>query len=268
MVNTTSNDPASKASIPTTLGLNITELPVDVIFTIFFDVAQNNIKEASLFPRSCKKWQKQAHETPLYRLFILQKYPQIDLKNLGADDFQRAFIFSNRMTRMAKAYSQANLNLLTYNAYKKQLSYLLNEHSDFLTITPYFDLRPFAWLDHKSWQECFNHFAPLLKKVQVLELRGIGKEIYPEKVNLPSIPVLTKTANVTKFIVKEFIEHSGVNTQTKNVQKTKETLIFCICAIGKISMNLTTINCSHTTLTYKEINWIKQHFPNITLMDT
>ncbi len=243
-------------------GLNIIDLPIEVIFKIFFDLAQLDLKQAS-FPLVCKKWQINAHETPLYRLFISQKYPQLDLKTLCGDSFEKAFIFSNQMTRFAHAFSEMNLNILTYNAFKKQLVSLLDQHKDFLLVTPYFDLRPLAWLDRESWVKSFNSIAPLLKNVQELEVKGIGKEIAHQRVKLPHVPVITKVSHISKVIVKGLIGFSGVEPQKKDPDKTNQTLVYCIGVLGNISKKLTTLKCYSTSLTSEDKAWIQDHFPNI-----
>jgi hypothetical protein len=245
---------------------NFTDLPVEVIFQIFFQLGRQNLKQATIFPQVCKTWQLKAHETPLYRLFISQKYPNIDLKKFLGDDFEKVFIFSNRMMRMAYAFAEANLNLLTYNTYKKQLFSLLEEYKAFLPLTPYFDLRPFAWLDRDSWVKYFNHIAPLLKNVQVLEISGMGTKIRHASVKLPHIPVLSKVSKVSKFIFKGLVEHAGVDVQAKDKEVVNKTLVLCIAFLGKISANLTTLNGANTSLSYQEFKWIKEKFPNIKVL--
>lgn len=243
--------------------LNITDLPVEVIFQIFFELGQQNLKQASIFPQVCKTWLLKAHETPLYRLFISQKYPHMDLKKFLGDDFEKVFIFSNRMMRMAHAFAEANLNLLTYNTYKKQLLTLLEEYKTFLPLTPYFDLRPFAWLDRDVWVKYFNHIAPLLKNVQVLEISGMGTTIRHASVKLPRIPVLTEVSKLSKLVFKGIVKEAGIDMNAKDQQMTNQTLLLSLGFIGKISANLTTLNGENTSLSYQEIKWIKEQFPNV-----
>lgn len=241
----------------------ILSFPVELVFKIFFEVCQNNLKEASIYPRVCKKWQLEATESPLYQLFISQKYPQINVKSLGANSFSQAFLFANCMARMANAYSDANLNLLTYNTYKKQLVSLLEEHEKFLSITPYFDLRPFAWLDQTSWKNTFIKYAPLLKNVQVLNIEGICHSVEHKKVKLPHIPVVTEVTKVVKDAFKDITIHSQVNVESEERQKTKNFLFFCIFSMCNISATLTKLNCTKSLLTNDEIKLIKAKFPNI-----
>jgi hypothetical protein len=136
---------------------------------------------------------------------------------------------------------------------------------EFLAITPYFDLRPFAWLTSKSWVALFNHIAPLLKNVQIFDVRGIGRNILHAKVKLPHVPVLSHGAHITKTIVKKFVEHVGVHTNSNQSEKNNRSIVFCISVISRISANLTTINCFNTSLTHEENNWIAKQLPRVHL---
>lgn len=243
--------------------LNLSDLPIEVIFKIFFELSQLDLKEASKLPIVCKNWQTKAHETPLYRLFIAKKFPEI--QSACGDNFEKIFVFSNQMSQMANAYSSKNLNLLTYNSYKKQLMTLLKEYSDFLPLTPYFDLRPFGWLDRDSWIAAFNSVAPKLTKIEFLQAKGMGYDIYHAKVNMPNIPVLTKVSQEAKSVFKGIMNVSGVDTRVDASDKVNETLLYCITVAARVSKKLTTVSVFNTRLNSEERGWILTHFPNINL---
>lgn len=253
--------PTEHTSSLETQNISIVDLPSEIVYEIFFILGQQDLKLTALMPRVCMKWRQSAQETPLYRLFIMQKYPNIDVKQLLGNNLDKAFKFANRMERLANAFSKANLNLLTYNSYKKQLDALLEEYKTFLPNTPYFDLRPFAWLDRFSWMTSLSQLAPELKKVQVIEAGAIGTRINHQEVTLPHIPVLSKVGKVTKDIFKAIVHEGGVETHQNDSDKINQSLLLSICFIGKISENFTTLKASGTSFTAKDFQWLQEKFP-------
>lgn len=241
------------------------KLPSDVIMHVFYLTALQEVNQIAFFSLVCRRWNKIV-KTPLIQQLVVQRvYSHLMTSdNMSPIYYTQAADYARQLNALSFRFAGSKKSLHVYPNYLRNLREALNKPDEFFAALPYFDLRPFAWLEAKDWQNLFAKVAPKLSNVQVLQISGIGTSIDFYKLEMLHVPVLAEAFKVTKTILAE-VNEIFFTDEKKGDRKMEisNRLSICVGAIAIVSKKLNTLIADNTVLSEAQVRMIFNTFDTI-----
>lgn len=241
----------------------IENLPNDLLMCIFYQVTREDLRNAAPITLVCKRWNRVIRSPVIQQLFVQRLYTHLMTdKDVPQKYFSEATDYARRLNSLSFKFAGSQKSLLVYPEYVKDLTAALRQPDDFFAALPYFDLRPFGWLQPTHWVDLISKIGPKLKNVRVLQVSDIGREIDFYKLELLHIPVAGEMLEVAKGIGSAI---QDILFTEDGAKKKEMELSNQVCAsvlvISSVSKKLTTLIATNVHLKTEHFKLICKYSP-------